>query len=296
MLGSPRARGAFGNFWMEMLRLGELDSLPQLPANYPQMSATLGASMRDETLALLDDIVFARDADYRQLFDSHSTFVNDELGKLYALTLPAGGPGMRPVELPADSGRLGLLGQGSFLALNAHSTMTSPTLRGKYVREVLLCQSIPAPPANVDTKIPDDPAGNAPRTMRQKLEFHRSVATCAGCHQLMDPLGLALEHFDGIGAYRATDRGMPIDASGTLDGKDYDGAAALARTLRDHPDVAGCLARNLFRYVAGHLETPDEAPAIAALGDGFVSGGFRVKQLLLDVIRSDVFRYQGQLD
>ena len=207
LLASPRAHDATQSFFGELLQLADLDDLPQLPTVYPQMSATLGASMRSETLRVLDDVTMSGDNDFRQLFDTRTTYVNGELAKLYGL------PGSRrhgsgQDDAARSSGRSGLLGQASFLALNAHADSSSPTRRGKFIREVLLCQSIPPAPPNVDTKFPVDTAGGAQRTMRQKLEVHRQVATCATCHTMMDPVGLGLENFDGIGAYRTTEAGQ----------------------------------------------------------------------------------------
>jgi hypothetical protein len=295
LLESPRARAALENFWKEMLHLAELDELPQLPSAYPLMSTRLGSSMRAETLAVLNDLVFERDADYRELFSTRSTFVNDELAQLYGLAGVAGQE-MVPVVLPLSGPRAGLLGQGSFLALGAHAASTSPTRRGKFVREVLLCQAVPAPPPNVSTELPQDPAGDAKRTMRQKLEVHRSQASCASCHALMDPLGLALEHFDGIGAYRERDGDLPIDASGELDGTSFQDALGLGQAVAGHPELATCLARNLFRYATGRLETSAEQTLVQGLSGHFADDRYRVKSLLLAVIGSDAFRFTGKLD
>jgi hypothetical protein len=295
LLESPRARGALSNFWSEMLRLAELDELPQLPSAYPLITKQLGASMRSETLAVLNDLVFDRDADYRELFSSRSTFVNQELAQLYGLS-PVAGNDVQPVILPPSAPRAGLLGQGSFLALGAHAASTSPTRRGKLVREVLLCQAIPPPPPNVSTEFLPDPAGDVKRTMRQKLEFHRTDPNCAACHALMDPVGLALEHFDGLGAYRERDGNLPIDASGELDGASFQDALGLGMAVGAHPELATCLGRNLFRYATGRLETGAEEALVQGLSGGFAGDQYRVKRLLLAVIGSDAFRFAGKLD
>jgi len=277
------------------LRLAELDELPQLPSAYPLVSKQLGASMRAETLAVLSDLVFDRDDDYRELFSSRSTFVNRELAQLYGLD-PVAGEDVLPVVLPPSAPRAGLLGQGSFLALGAHAASTSPTRRGKLVREVLLCQAIPPPPPNVSTEFPPDPAGDVKRTMRQKLEFHRTEPNCAPCHASMDPIGLALEHFDGIGAYRERDGNLPIDASGELDGASFQDALGLGRAVAAHPELSTCLARNLFRYATGRLETGAEQALVQGLSEGFAGEQYRVKRLLLAVIGSVAFRFAGKLD
>ena len=150
---------------------------------------------------------------------------------------------------PASSPRVGILGQASLLAMNAHAATTSPTLRGKFVRQVLLCEAIPPPPANVNTTLPD--TGTA-QTTRQKVEQHSTNPTCAACHKLMDPVGLALENFDAIGHYRDTENGHAIDASGELDGVQYAGPAGLAQAIAGHPicllaSFEHCIARDRER-------------------------------------------------
>lgn len=295
LLASPRAREALKTFWTEMLHLDQLDALAQLPASFPQVSPSLGASMRGETLAVLDDLVFERHADYRSLLSSRTTFVNAELAQLYGLPKPAG-DGWSALSLPDDSPRAGLLGQASFLAATSHATSTSPTLRGKFIREVLLCQAIPAPPPNVVAKLPEEQAGDAPRTMREKLALHRGDPVCASCHNAMDPLGLALERFDAIGVYRTTDHGMTLDTSGQLDGTAFDGALELGAAIGRHPDFAGCVARSLFRYATGQLETPAQAGELQRLREHFSTHDHHITELLLGLVSAESFRSCGPLD
>ena len=147
LLDSPRSVAATQEFFTEYYRLAEMDKLPADPTLFPLKTQTIGAAMREETLRFLTDIALTRKADYRDIFDSRNTFVNAELAKLYGL--PAGGANFAPVTLPDTGMRLGYLGQGSFLALNAHPNVTSPTHRGKFIMEMILCQSIPPPPDNV---------------------------------------------------------------------------------------------------------------------------------------------------
>jgi Protein of unknown function (DUF1592)/Protein of unknown function (DUF1588)/Protein of unknown function (DUF1595)/Protein of unknown function (DUF1585)/Protein of unknown function (DUF1587) len=292
LLGGPRSLRVVESFFGELLHLADLEDLPQLPGLFPEVTATLGASMRGETLRSIEDVVTGRDADFRELFDGPSTFVNSELASLYGLPAPAGGD-FTKVALPASGLRVGLLGQGSFLALNAHADSTSPTRRGKFIREVLLCQAIPPPPPNVKTELPPDPVGQPPRTMRQKLETHRASAACASCHALMDPLGLGLENFDAVGALRTTEVGQSIDASGDLDGVHFANPRQLADAIKNHPDVGTCLARGVFRYATGHVETDGEEPLIQALAGRLSADGYSFRSLLVSVIKSAGFRYAG---
>ena len=294
LLDAPAARTAMQSFFSELLHLSELNNLTQLPAIFPQaMSATLGASMRTETLRVLEDITFARDVDYRTLFDTTNTFVNGELAKIYGLTAPTG-TAFVATTLPASGTRAGLLGQAGVLAMNSHANATSPTRRGKYVREVFLCQSVDPPPPDVDPTFPPDQ--NGPLTMRQRLSAHSTDIRCASCHNFLDPIGLGLENFDGIGAYRTQDAGQTIDASGVLDGQAFTDARSLGVALKNHPNLGMCLTRGVFRYAFGHLETAGEAVVVTELRDKLAAGGYRFKGLLLDVASSTAFRHAGKLE
>jgi len=286
LVDSPRSRAATKAFFAELLRLDGADDLEQSPANFPEVTPTLGPAMREETLRLLEDVVLSQTGDFRQVFDLEATFVNAELARLYGLPTPAGGNFQR-VALPAGGLRRGLLGQASFLALNAHETTTSPTRRGKFVRESVLCHEIPAPPPDVDASLPPEPPGNA-RTMRERLAAH-DAPTCTACHSRMDPIGLAFENFDAIGKFRQTDGGRPIDASGELDGARFADPRELGTLLRRHPDLETCLVRGVYRYAFGHIETGDQDVLIKHIA-GNLPAEQRWKALLLDLVDSPGFR------
>jgi hypothetical protein len=297
LAASPRAADAIVRVLSEMLRLGDLDSLTQLPEVFPQIaSPTLPASMHAETEAFLRDLVFARDADYRELFTSTRTFLNGELASLYGVGGPTG-QALVAATLPVDGPRAGYLGHASFLALNSKSNDTSPTFRGKFILETLMCNGIQPPPNDVVTELPEkDPT----QTKRDQLMVHQSVDTCAGCHSVMDPMGLALEHFDGIGAYRETDRGLAIDATGEVEGVTFDGARELGLALAERilttegvPETTDCLVRNLYRVATGHLETDGDRPVVSSLSADFAANGFRVRSALLRLVESDGFRVVG---
>jgi hypothetical protein len=288
LLASPRAAEGMQTFFTELYRLQKLDSMPQLASKFPLVTPTLGASMRTETLRVLDDVAFGRDADFREIFDSRATFVNGELAKLYGLT-GITGANFVPAMLPATGPRAGLLGHASFLAVSSTPTRGSATRRGKFIREMVLCQGIPAAPPDIEP-LPETGGGTA----KQRLTTHRTVASCAACHVKMDPIGLALENFDGIGAYRTTDAGQTIDASGDLDGMAFSSPVELAALLKNHPNSATCVARNVFRYALGHLEGNGEADAIQQITKGFSDGGYRFKALLTAVTASPSFIYAGK--
>jgi mono/diheme cytochrome c family protein len=289
MLASPRARDTVTTFFAELLRLDKLDKLAQFEAKYKQVSPTLGPAMRTETLRVVEEIALAPDRDFREIFDARFTYLNGELARLYGFPAPADDRSFVRVELPPSSPRVGILGHGSFLAINAHPTAPSPTKRGRYIRQSLLCQAVPPPPPDVSTKLPKD-EGPA-RTTRQKLAVHRKNAQCAGCHKAMDPMGLAFETFDGIGAYRDKENGLPIDPSGELDGVPFEDPRGLGSLLRHNPKVGVCVARHLYRFALGHLENEGEEPLLAELGQGLERDGYRFLSLVLNVVKSRGFRY-----
>jgi hypothetical protein len=286
LVGSPRAGTGTRTFFGEYYQLEAMDDLPQLPSVFPLKTATLGPAMREETLRFVAEVA-GPTGDMRALFDSPTTFVNGELAKLYGITGVTGADFVK-TTLPATGLRVGYLGQGSFLALNAHSNVGSPTYRGKFIREMLMCQTVPPPPMNIPP-LPEDMPGAAPQTMRQKLAVHRAVEPCKTCHTLMDPPGLAFENFDGLGAFRTMDAGQVIDASGDLDGMPFKNARELATLLRNNPRTMDCLARNMYRYATGHVETAGEQPAIQQIAQGFKDGSYQFGALVNSVVKSAGF-------
>jgi hypothetical protein len=298
LLAAPRAQDSIVRIFSEMLSLSRLDDLSQLPAIYPAAASdTLGASLRTETQNVLRDIVFTRNADYRELFTTTQTSLNGELAALYGVSGPTG-TSFVPVTFPANGPRAGYLTQGSFLALNAKPDNTSPTHRGKFIIETLLCNALPPPPNDVVTVLADK---DKSKTMREQLQIHQQNTTCAGCHKEMDPMGLALEHFDGLGAYRETDRGMALDVTGTYAGVSFNGAKELGKALAEavktaegNPEVTDCVMRNLFRAATGHLETTREQPAIVKLSTAFSGNGYHVRGALSELIASEGFRFVGE--
>ena len=295
MLASPRARAAVGGFFAEYLNLVRLDGVAKNTELFPQaLSPTLIASMRLEVQKLVEEVVFDRDADLREILDTRVTWVNEELAALYGVPAPAtvDESGFGEVELP--EGRGGLLTTSAMLALYAHESVTSPTLRGKFIRQNLLCQDVPPPPPGVVTTL--DEGDGSPETMRDKLARHRENPVCAGCHDLMDPLGLSLEHFDALGVWRDTDGGLPLDVTGQLDGIPFDGARELGALLRGDARVGACVARQLYRHAQGHLETDGELRVIDELAAGFEAGGFRFRALVIDLVVADAFRMAAPND
>jgi len=175
------------------------------------------------------------------------------------------------------------------LAANGLPQRTSPTLRGRFVSEQLLCKTVPPPPDNVNLAALDMlPPGSSVRAV---LEQHRKNPACAACHALMDPIGLGLENFDSVGAYRTTENNAPIDATGDLDGVAFTDEATLSTALRKHPSAAGCFVTKLYQHAQGRKPLDVDAAVIAGLSQQFEANGHRANQLLVDVVASDAYRF-----
>lgn len=290
LLDDPRARVAIMEFFDQYLDLGRLEGVSRDAELYPDFTSDLADAMRVEAQLLVDDLVFRRDTDVRKLFSTRNTFVNADLAELYGVEADgASAIAFVPVELPADGPRAGLLTLGAFLTMNAHEATTSPTLRGKYLRERVLCKEVPPPPPDVNTEIEQNP--EEPSTLREVLDQHRTNPACAGCHSLLDPPGYLFENFDATGRYRTEDNGYPVDASGELDGEPLANARELAEVLADDERVGQCMTKQLFRHALGRLDTEGEAPALTQIHERFAESGFRFRGLLLALVTSDSFRF-----
>jgi hypothetical protein len=291
LLAGSRGRESVANFATELFRLALVESRAKDPGLFPNYTPSLQAAMARELPAMFQSVVFDRRASALELFTTRRTFVNADLARLYGLDASGlTSSSWQPVELPAGGLRAGLLGTGAFLSLNANQKEGSPTHRGKFIRQLLMCQKIPDPPPDVSTVIEDPPPGVV-LTKRDKLTAHRESPVCAGCHELMDPMGLTLENFDAIGAFRDTDHGLPIDVSGDFDGVAFNGPIELGNLLAQSPLTAECLVKNLYRYATGRPENAGEEPVVADLVERFAAGGHDLQNLMLDLVTSDGFRF-----
>jgi hypothetical protein len=288
LLALPSARAALTSFFDEVLEFQGLDTLSKDSTVFPTFDPGIGASMREEAHRLLTDVAFDTGGDFRNALDSDYTFVDAKLAALYGMPAPA--TDWERVMLPAAQPRLGVLGEGAYLALQAHPANTSPTHRGKLIREQLLCEPVAAPPANVNTTLPPDQPGQ-PQTLRQRMASHVSSPSCNACHSLMDPLGFAFESFDATGAYRTLDHGLPIDTTGALDTQAFSDARGLVALLKTDPRVVRCLTKSVYRQAAGHVELASETAPLRTAEDGFVQSGYQLKELMVQLAVSDAFRY-----
>ncbi|MEO8213829.1 MAG: DUF1588 domain-containing protein [Myxococcales bacterium] len=272
-------------FFSEYVQAAQVTQISKSTTDFPTFTAALQNSMLQGTQMFLKTIVLGANADVRSFYDSDQTYVDSSLASLYGVTAPKSG--FAQVTLPATSGRAGILGQAAVIAGQSQSDRTSPTRRGLFVLESLLCTAAPPVPIGVDTTVtPPD----STHTTRQNLEAHRADPKCSACHQLFDPLGLALEHFDPIGRYREKENGLAIDATGTVNGVAFDGAMQLGGVLRQNARATACLLRNFYRHANGRAEDDKDATQIDAMVKALAARNYVWSGLVGDFVASDAFR------
>ena len=288
LVNSPAARPALVAFFADFMNIGRLDELDKDPEQFEQLTPSLGRSMRLEIERMFEGVVFEKEGDFRQLFTTRDTYVNADLAAVYGLE-GIEGTDFSPVTLPDDGRRAGLLTTAGFLAMNAHKTATSPTHRGRFVRISLLCQDVPPPPPGVDTTIPAP--GEEAQTMRDRLAAHVEDPACKTCHEMMDPIGFGLEHYDAIGAWRDEDAGLPVDAATELDGRPFDGGVELGALMAELDSVGACIARRFYQHATTHLDGADEELFVEDLVTSFVNSNYDFKALVVEAVVNGGFRY-----
>jgi len=312
MLGDgPHARQALDQFFEEWLRFDRVINAVKARNRYPEFTPELAAAMAEETRTLLHHLVW-NDRNFMEALTADYSFLTSELASLYSVPPPDGQ--FEIVKFPAESKRAGILGQGMFLASTAGPTDNSPTARGIFIRERLLCQHVPPPPPGVITTLPDPLVDQPPKGRRQLMNEHVENPTCASCHRLMDPIGFGFEHFDAVGKWREKEmipvpgrgggggggggRGGPppvpldINAQGEIAGlpnSTFSGARELGAILAESPVCQECIVRQMFRYSYGRLETSADEKTIDDLFARFKASGFRLKNLLIALVESPEF-------
>jgi hypothetical protein len=287
MLADPRSEALTNNFAGQWLFLRDL---AHVQTSAPNFDDNLRQSFRRETEMLFGNVV-REDESLLTLLDAKYTFVDERLAKHYGIP-NIHGSYFRRIELPADSPRRGLLGQGSILTVTSVATRTSPVTRGRWILENLLGTPAPIPPPGVDTNLEKNAEEVKTTSLRHRLEAHRKNPTCASCHKIMDPLGFALENFDLVGTWRDVDGKSPVDSSGQLvDGTTLNGPADLRQALLSRSDAfATNAAEKLFTYALGRPVQYFDMPAIRSVVHRAAQNNYRFSSLVLGVVSSDAFQ------
>jgi hypothetical protein len=285
LLSDPRVVDHMTAFFSEYAQVAQVLEVAKSETLFPSFTAELQASMVEGAELFLRNIVLGGNADVRSFYDSRQTYVDGNLASLYEV--PAPGSGFAEVTLPAESLRVGILGQAALLAGHSQPDRTSPTRRGVFVLQSLLCTPPPVVPEGVDTTLAPPDANNSTRAT---LDAHREDPKCAGCHALFDPLGISLENFDAIGQYRTEENGHPIDPSGEWLGHAFSDAAELSSILKEEPSVLSCLLRNFYRNVNGRAEDNQDLSQIEAMAESLAANGYVWNSFLGDFVASDAFR------
>jgi hypothetical protein len=285
MLDDPRAIALTDNFagqWLFTRALGDQDPDYQL---FPEYDDELEAAMRAETRRYFQAFL-SEDVPMNQFLVADFTYVNDRLAAFYGLPAVNSPTDLVKVSL-ADSPRRGFLTQGSFLRVTSRPKRTSPVLRGKWVLDNLLCTPPRPPPPGVEG-LPEGTMTTG--SIRERLEAHRNNPICAGCHRTMDPIGFGLDNFDAIGRYRTEDAGFPIDATGELaDGTTFNGAAEMTQELAADPGVYRCIVQKLYTYTGRSPFRIEATEHIDALTQRFISRGYILRDLLIDIVTDPFF-------
>ena len=287
MLADPRARSLVDNFAGQWLHLRNLGAFSPDLRLFPDFDDNLRQALRRETEMHFETLL-GEDRSVLDLLKTDRTFLNERLAKHYGIPNVYGSH-FRRVALGPDSERGGLLRQGSVLTVTSYATRTSPVIRGNWVLANLLGNAAPPPPATVPALKENSVSDALP--MRRRLAAHRADAACASCHNLMDPVGFALENFDAIGGWRTAEDGQPIDVTGGLpDGSKFAGVAGLEQALLKRPDLfVTALTEKLLTFALGRGVEASDAPAVRKIVRGARADGYRFSSILLGVAESTPF-------
>jgi catechol 2,3-dioxygenase-like lactoylglutathione lyase family enzyme/mono/diheme cytochrome c family protein len=292
MLADPRAAALISNFAGQWLYLRNLRNVVPSKDQFPDFDDNLRQALQRETELLLEHVM-RQDRSVLELLTADYTFVNERLARHYNIP-NVYGTHFRRVPVPNDA-RRGLLGHGSILTVTSQPNRTSPVLRGKWILDNLLGTPPPAPPADVPP-LKENAERERPLTMREQMEEHRANPACAGCHKLMDPLGFALENFDGVGAWRTSDSRAAIDPSTELaDGTRVAGPAALRQTLVARPQVfVGTMTEKMLTYALGRGLEHYDMPAVRTIVRDAGGRDHRFSSLVVGIVNSVPFQMRSR--
>jgi hypothetical protein len=288
MLDDPRSESLATNFAGQWLRLGGLlDSNPD-SGMFPNFTRNLGVSMRRE-IELLFNSIMKEDRNVLDLLTADYTYVDEVLARHYGIKNVLGNRFQR-VQL-TDPNRFGLIGKAGILTMTALANRTSPVARGKYILEVLVGSPPPNPPPNVP-KLTEAGNGGPVLSVRERMEAHRANPACNACHQIMDPIGLALENFDPVGQWRTRDGWLPINPEGTMyDGSRVDGPISVRQAVLRHSEAfITNFTQNLLAYGVGHVLDYHDMPAVRSIAHQAAKDNNRFSSFILGIVRSPLFQ------
>ncbi len=288
MLADPKARVLTDGFAVQWLQLRKLWDARPSQEFFPTFTNGLRGAMYAETVQFFDNLR-TQDRSVLELLDADYTYVNEELARHYGIPDVKGGQ-MRRVELKPEYHRGGLLGMGSVLTMTSHTSRTSPTMRGKWVLDVLFGTPPPPPPPDAGV-LKERKKGEEPKTFRQLMALHATQNACASCHKKMDPLGYALDRFDGIGKWRDD---PSLDTTGQLPtGEKIDGPGELKQLVLKRQDAfVQNLAEQLLSYALGRELEPCDEPTVRNLAAAMKKNDYRLSTLVVEIVKSYPFRHR----
>jgi len=287
MLADPRSKSLIDNFASEWMRLRELDNAAP---ESPDFDGNLRLAFSRE-MELFFESILREDRNIITVLDADFTFVDERLARHYGIP-NIKGSFFRRVALAKDDPRRGVLGKGSVLLVTSAANRTSPVQRGQWVLENLLGSRAPNPPPGVETNLDQKTDASKAKTLRERMELHRTQTVCASCHSIMDPIGFSLENFDLVGKWRQLDEKSPIDATGEMvDGTRLDGPSSLRKALLSRSDAFVTVAtEKLLTYAVGRATTAYDMPAIRSIVRSAARNDYRFSSLVIGVVRSDPFQ------
>jgi hypothetical protein len=289
MLKDPRSRSLVNNFAAQWLHLRNLATVTPDMRLFPDFDDNLRQAFRQETEMLVESVM-REDRPVTELISARYTFLNERLAKHYGIPNVYGSR-FRRIDLPPDSPRGGLLRHGSILTVTSYATRTSPVIRGNWILTNILGVPPPPPPAAVPA-LKENTSGLKPMPMRQRLAQHRANPACAGCHQLMDPVGFAFENYDAVGRWRDIEGNLPVDSSGGFpDGSHFAGVSGVEKAILSRPEVfLGTFTEKLLTYALGRGVEHFDAPAVRQVLAHAKAGGYRFSWFITGIVNSIPFQ------
>jgi hypothetical protein len=295
MLADDRARDTIRNFHKQWLLLTQLENVTKDTSIYPAFDASLRPLWEQEIQTFIEQVILEGDGSLETLLTGNYSFMNEELASFYGddVVEPVTGSEFRQVQLDPTR-RAGFLTSAALMATHANLNQSSPVFRGKFVREQLMCNTLPLPPNDLVIEPPElDPN----KTTKEQFEEIGADPACASCHSLMNPIGFIFEHYDGVGQWRDQQNGKDIDAVGEvvqtddIDGT-YDGAIELAQALAASTQVQECVSSQWFRFAYNRSVTQLDSCSVEQINERFAASNFNVRELLVELTQTNAFLYR----